>query len=193
MDIGIILAIFGLMLSIGIAIWQNSKAKKAEEKLDNFLHNMPTQIFDNVSRLLLKNDNEAHDLYALFSSGKSFHSECVDLNGDGEEELAIYYPFGPYGTALQVFGFMNRRFSLLAELIIDTPSGFVFGDKDGDGRLETVVHEVSHEADMPYVMGFRDEVWYRLESNRFVEVKRIKLYSSDELEEAHRNPEKRLK
>jgi hypothetical protein len=192
MDIGIALGIFGIVLSTGIAIWQNSKAKQAEAELNNFLHNIPTQIFDNMSRLLLDHNAKTNDLYDLFTSGKSFHSECVDLNDDGEDELAIYFPYGAYGTALQVFWFMNRKFSFLAELTINTPSGFAFKDIDGDGKLEIVAHEVSRDADLPYVMGFRDEVWYRLVVNSFVEVKRIRLYTTKELEEARSDPNKRL-
>src|SRR5207248_670861 len=96
-------------------------------------------------------------------------------------------PFGMHAAVLQVFGFRDYQFKLIDEITTDTMAGFLSKDADGDGRLEIVTHEVSLDADFPYAMGFRDEVWYRLENGHFVEVKRRHCYSDEALTEARRD------
>jgi hypothetical protein len=191
--IGIALGTVGIAVTVMIAYWQHKRAEKAEKNLQLVLQNLPSQLLNNVSRFLREGESEAHELYDLLASGKSFHSEYRDLNGDGRDELLIYYPYGAHGTALQVFSFQDWKFDLIAELEINTPAGFTFKDIDGDGRVEVVTHEVSDAADFPYVMGFRDEVWYHLEDDRFVEIKRTNLYDPEDLNKARDNPEEWFK
>ena len=190
--IGIVLGLMGLVLTTSIAIWQHSEAKKAKAELNGLLQSLPSQVFDNVSRLLQANQPEFSELYGMLNSEKALQSRYADLDVDGKDELLVQYPIGAHGAALQVFGFRDWEFKLIAELSIDTPAGFVAEDVDGDGRLEIVTNEVSQDADFPYVLGFRDEVWYRLENDRFVEVKRTNLYDKKDLEKARRNAEKWL-
>jgi hypothetical protein len=101
--------------------------------------------------------------------------------------LLVQYPYGAHAAVLQVFGFREGDFKLIDEITVDTMAGFIAEDKDSDGRLEVVTFEVSLEADLPYVMGFRDEVWYRLENDRFIEVQRINLYDPKDLKKARRS------
>ena len=120
-------------------------------------------------------------------SENRLHTSYADLDGDDEDELLVQYPYGAHAAVLQVFGFREGDFKLIDEITVDTMAGFIAEDKDSDGRLEVVTFEVSLEADLPYVMGFRDEVWYRLENDRFIEVQRINLYDPKDLKKARRS------
>ena len=71
---------------------------------------------------------------------------------------------------------------MIAKVSVDTMAGFLVEDVDNDGRLEVKTLEVSPSADLPYVCGFRDAVWFRLENRRFVEVRRERLYEEKDLE-----------
>lgn len=181
--LGLILGILGIAISVGIALWQNSRAKKAEAELNSILRSLPSQVLDNVTRLLQTNQSETSELYGMINSEKMLHSKYVDLDGDEKEELIVQYPYGAHGSAMQVFGLRNREFKFIAELLTNTPSGFVAEDVDKDGRIEIVTHETSE--DFPFVLGLRDEVWYRLESNKFVEIKRTKLYEPHDVDLAY--------
>lgn len=190
--IGIILGVLSVLLTSGIAIWQHSEAKKAKAELNGLLQSLPSQVFDNVSRLLKANQPQFSELYEMMNLENPLQSRYADLDGDGKDELLVQYPIGAHGTALQVFGFRDWEFRLITEISIDTPAGFVAEDIDGDDRLEVITHEVSLDADFPYVMGFRDEVWYRLENDDFVEVKRVNLYDKKDLKKARRDSGKWL-
>jgi hypothetical protein len=181
--IGFILGILGIVISVVIAFWQNSRAKNAEAELNGILRSLPSQVLDNMTRLLQNNQSETSELYGMMNSEKMLHSKYVDLDGDEQEELIVQYPFGAHGSAMQVFGLRNREFKFIAELLTNTPSGFIAEDIDNDGRIEIVAHETSD--DFPFVLGLRDEVWYRLESDQFVEIKRTKLYEPHDVDLAY--------
>ena len=188
--IGIVLGVAGITVTVAIAIWQHKRAEKAERNLQIVLHSLPSELLTNVSRFLQEPQTDIHELYDLQESDKRLHTSHADLDGDGEDELLIQYPYGPHAAVLQVFGFREGDFKLIDEITVDTMAGFIAEDKDTDGRLEVVTLEVSRDADFPYVMGFRDEVWYRLESDRFVEVKRINLYAPEDLKRARSEQDK---
>ncbi len=187
-----ILTIFGLLLTSGIAIWQHLEAKKAKKELNSLLESLPSQVFNNVSRLLESNRENNTELYGMMDSEDPLESSYIDLDKDGIKELVVQYPIGAHGTALQVFGFRDYEFRLVGETSTDTPAGFTIEDIDNDGKFEIITHEVSTDADLPYVMGFRDEVWYRFENDNFVEVKRINLYEKKDIKKARRNTVKWL-
>lgn len=168
------------------------EAKKAKRELNNLLESLPSQVFNNVSRLIESNRDVNPELYEMMDSDDPLESRYIDLDKDGKKELVIQYPIGAHGTALQVFGFRDYEFRLINETSTDTPAGFKFEDVNNDGKFEIITHEVSLKADLPYVMGFRDEVWYRFENDEFVELKRINLYEIKDLKNARRNPEKWL-
>jgi hypothetical protein len=186
--IGIILGVIG----IGVSYWQYKRAEKAENNLHIVLHRLPSQLLSNVARFLQTPQSDIRGLYDLQESDRRLHTSFADLDGDGEDELLVQHPYGAHAAVLQVFGFRDGDFKLIDEITADTMAGFVAEDKDGDGKLEVVTHEVSRDADFPYVMGFRDEVWYRLENERFVEAKRINLYDSKDLKNARRDHERWL-
>jgi hypothetical protein len=181
--LGLVLGILGIAISIGIAFWQNSRAKKAEAELNGILRSLPSQVLDNMARLLQNNQSETAELYGMMNSEKMLHSKYVDLDGDGQEELIVQYPYGAHGSAMQVFGLQNREFKFIAELLTNTPSGFIAEDVNNDDRIEIVTHETSE--DYPFVLGLRDEVWYRLENTEFVEIKRTKLYEPQDVDLAY--------
>jgi hypothetical protein len=181
--IGIVLAV----VSLSFAIWQYQRANQAEKNLQLALKSLPTELLNNVSRFLERPTSDIRELYDLQESERTLHTSYADLDGNGEDELLVQYPYGAHSAVLQVFGFRNRDFKLIDEISIDTMAGFLPKDVDGDGRLEIVTHEVSRDADFPYVMGFRDEVWYRLENGHFVEVKRSHCYTDEALNEARRD------
>jgi hypothetical protein len=171
MDISILLSVLGMLLTSGIAIWQHLEARKAKRELNGFLESLPSQVFNNVSRLLESNRESNPELYGM---------------------MVVQYPIGAHNTALQVFGFRDYEFKLIGETSTDTPAGFRIEDINNDGKVEIIAHEVSLDADLPYVMGFRDEVWYRFENDDFTEIKRINLYEKKELKNARHKPEKWL-
>jgi len=181
MDISILLSVLGMLLTSGIAIWQHLEARKAKRELNGFLESLPSQVFNNVSRLLESNRESNPELYGMMDSEDPLESRYIDLDEDGKKELVVQYPIGAHNTALQVFGFRDYEFKLIGETSIDTPAGFRIEDINNDGKVEIITHEVSLDADLPYVMGFKDEVWYRFENDDFTEIKRINLYEKKEL------------
>ena len=183
--IGIVLAV----ISFGFSIWWYRRANKAEKNLQRVLQHLPTELLNNVSRFIATPQSEIHELYDLQESERTLHTSYADLDGDGQDELLVQYPYGAHAAVLQVFGFRDGDFKLIDELTIDTMAGFLAKDVDGDGRLEVVTHEVSHDADFPYVMGFRDEIWYRLENDRFVEIRRVHSYTDEALSKARKDHE----
>jgi hypothetical protein len=185
--IGIVLSVRGIAVSASIAYWQHKRAVKAERELYLVLHSLPSQLLNNVTRFLQVPQTDIHELYDLQESENRLHTSYADLDGDDEDELLVQYPYGAHAAVLQVFGFREGDFKLIDEITVDTMAGFIAEDKDSDGRLEVVTFEVSLEADLPYVMGFRDEVWYRLENDRFIEVQRINLYDPKDLKKARRS------
>lgn len=191
--IGIALGVIGIAVTVAIAIWQHKRAEKAEKKLRTILDNLPSQLLTNVARFLQKPQTDIQEFYDLQESEKRLHTLHTDLNGDGEDELLVQYPYGAHAAVLQVFGFREDGFKLMDEITVDTMAGFIAEDKDTDGRIEIITIEVSRDADFPYVMGFRDEVWYRLENDHFVEVQRINLYDPEDLKKARSDSDEWLR
>ena len=177
----LILALFGIVVSLGVAYWQYRDAQKAKAELSAYMRRLPDQLLNNISGFLKGQQGEALEFYDLQESDKVFHTRIVDIDGDGEDELLVQYPFGLHNAALRVFGIKDHEFQLIDEISADTVAGFLIEDLDRDGRLEVKTLEVSPAANQPYACGFRDEVWFRFQNGKFEEVGRKHLYTQKDL------------
>ena len=175
------LSILGIVLSFAIAAWEHHRANMAEEALEKTFQDLPARLVADLSKLIGKSaDNENPNL-----KESPLSTQFADLNGDGNPELLVSFLSGPHNTALQVFGMKSHwEFGLLGEIYGSTPTEFDLEDVDGDGILEVSVVEIAKVPDLPYVMGLRDRVSYKLTGAGFVEVKRIKGYSTNDLRDA---------
>ena len=179
-----VLSIIGIVIGILIAIWQNRKAAKSDKMLAKIANELPVELINNISRIINKEPENEIDILNKehVSSDHRLNSQYADINNDGNDELIVQLPAGVHGSALQVYGWKDWEFTLLAEISTDTPVGFFLEDFDKDGIIEVGAPCTSSAADLPYVCGLRDFVWYRLQSNQFVEVKR-ELPTKEEIEE----------
>lgn len=162
------IGILGIVLSVALAIWQYQKAQSAEKHLHNLLHSLPLQLTENVARILNVKDNPKQT-----STDNIVQTRFLDLNSDGKDELLVQFPFSAHASFLQVYGFKGWEFQLIAEISTDTPLGFEYEDVDSDGKLEIKTIETNRSSGLPFVMGLRDVVWYKLDGENFVEIKRI--------------------
>ena len=176
------LSVLGIVISLAVAAWEYRRAVKAEALLDHTFKELPSQLVRDLSRLIQRSAVAGGHGNA---TEPSLVVQYADLNGDGKQELLVSYLSGAHNTALQVYGSRsNWDFGLLGELRSSMPTEFEVGDVDNDGVPEVTTVEVACEPDLPYVMGLRDRVSYKLTGNGFVEVKRVNCYSADELQEA---------
>lgn len=179
------IGVFGILLSLislGVAYWQYRDAQDAKAELSAYMRSLPDQVLNNVTAYLKGQQGEALEYYDLQESSKIFHTRIVDIDGDGEDELLLQYPFGLHNATLLVFGIKDHRFQLIDEITVDTMAGFIVEDVDHDGKLEVKTLEVSPAANQPYACGFRDEVLFRFSHGKFVEIDRKHLYSQKDLE-----------
>lgn len=175
------LSVLGIALSLAIAVWEHHRANRAEAMLARTFQDLPTKLVADLSRLIGKMENGE----APGTSGSSLSVQKADLNGDGNQELLVSFLSGPHNTALQVFGMKSPwEFGLLGEIYGSTPTEFDLEDVDGDGLPEVSVVEIAKAPDLPYVMGLRDRASYKLTPSGFIEVKRVKCYSPDDLRAA---------
>ena len=169
--------IFGILVSFAIAAWQHRRATEAEAALAKIFEDLPKRLVADLSRLI------GQDAAGEHPSESSLNTQYADLNGDGKPELLVSFLSGPHNTALQVFGMKSHwEFGLLGEIYASTPTEFDLEDVDGDGTMEVSIIEIAKGPDLPYVMGLRDRVSYKLTKDGFVEVKRVKGYSIDDLQ-----------
>lgn len=175
------LSVVGIVLSLAIAAWEHHRASRAEALLATTFKDLPEKLVADLSRLIapggIGNTPGSDD--------NSLIVQSEDLNGDGRKELLVSHLSGPHNTALQVFGMKSHwEFGLLGEIYSSTPTDFDLEDVDGDGVPEVSVIEIAKAPDLPYVMGLRDRVSYKLTTSGFVEVKRVKCYSPEDLRAA---------
>jgi hypothetical protein len=174
------LSFVGILISLAIAAWEYRRAVKAEALLDRTFRELPSQLVADLSRLVSPSVASSQA-----GSNTSLEVQHADLNGDGKPELLVTYLSGAHNTALQVYGSRSHwDFGLLAELESSTPTEFEVADVDNDGVPEITTVEVAREPGLPYVMGLRDRVSYKLTNSGFVEVQRRKCYSAEDLREA---------
>jgi hypothetical protein len=175
------LSVIGLIASLAIAAWEHHRATRAEAALAKTFQDLPGKLVADLSRLVAAGGAGS----AAGSDDSSLMVQYEDLNGDGKKELLVSHLSGPHNTALQVFGMKSPwEFGLLGEIYSSTPTDFDVEDVDGDGVPEVSVIEISKTPDLPYVMGLRDRVSYKLTSAGFEEVKRVKCYSAEDLRAA---------
>ena len=178
------LSLLGIALSLAIAAWEYRRANNAEALLAQTFKELPTRLLADLSRLIQPTTSTGKGESSHVSSSP-LTIQHADLNGDGKDELLVSFLSGPHNTALQVFGMKsNWEFGLLGELYGSTPTDFETEDVDGDGIPEISVVEIARVPDLPYVMGLRDRVSYKLMNQGFVEVKRVKGYSAEDLRDA---------
>lgn len=183
MDVGLTIGVVGILVGLGIAYWQYRQACRAKAELAAFMRGLPDQVVNRVSSFLKGSQGRALEFYDVQESAEIYHTRSVDLDGDGEDELLVQHPFGLHNAALEVFKANHEELQLVAKITADTMAGFLVDDFDEDGRMEVQTLEVSVAADLPYVCGFRDLVWFRLELGKFQEVKREALYTRKDLDD----------
>ena len=175
------LGIAGILLSLAIAWWERKKAKRAEHLLSESIKRLPEQLVNDIARLINSPSPTTTNVGDVQSNLIVKHA---DLNGDGKDEMIVEYLSGPHSTALQVFGQRGHwNFGLLGELIGNTPHEYDLEDVDGDGVPEITLIEVAQDTGLPYVMGLRDRASYKLTEKGFIEVKRVKCYTEDDLKQ----------
>ena len=172
------LSVLGIIISLVIAGWEHHRANKAEAELAKAFRDLPEKLLGDFARLVGASVTEGK----TDQTDSSLNIQHADLNGDGKPELLVSFLSGPHTTALQVFGMKSHwEFGLLGEIYGSTPTDFDLEDVNGDGVLEVSVVEISKTPDLPYVMGLRDRVSYKLYEEGFVEVKRVKCYTAEDL------------
>jgi hypothetical protein len=181
---GNILTLTGMFLAIAIAIWQYLEASKAKSELKSFFKSLPDELVKSVQSYLSEVVRGEDGLAEIVSQDFQFSAKYADLDGDGQDELLIQMPYGAHGSQVKVFGLRDWEFKLIAELEVSAPSDFSVRDIDHDGRLEVTAIDVA-DTDFPYVSGFRDEVTFRLENDKFLELGRKPLYEQRELVQGH--------
>lgn len=178
------LGIIGLVASIGIAIWQHSKAEAAEAHLASVLASLPNALSDVVKEVLeptlLGEEGFSQDSADQY---RRFRAHYADLDGDGEDELLIEIDTGAYASILMVYAVRSWELTKIGEVYSTVIGGFEIGDIDGDGRIEVRTNEIAARPNLPYVAGLRDEVVYRFKNGTFVEVSRRECFTEDEMRE----------
>ncbi|MBT9154984.1 MAG: hypothetical protein DDT39_01674 [Firmicutes bacterium] len=174
----LVLSVIGLLLAVGIAGWEYRRANRAEAALAKAFKELPLRLVSDLSRMIAPQGQGAPATQEI----PGLVTQFADLNGDGKSEMLVSYLSGPHNTSLQVFGMKSDwEFGLLGEIIGQTPTDFDLEDIDGDGIPEVSVVEIAKAPDLPYVMGLRDRVTYKLGNSGFVEVKRVKGYTAEDL------------
>ena len=174
------LSVLGIILAVAIAGWEYRRANRAEAALDQAFNTLPQRLVADLARMIDTRPTASAD-----DRRTGLTTQYADLNGDGKPELLVSYLSGPHNISLQVFGMKNHwEFGLLGEIFGQTPTDFDVEDVDNDGIPEVSVVEIAKAPDLPYVMGLRDRVSYKLTTSGFVEVKRVKCYSAEDLREA---------
>ena len=171
---GELLGILGIVVTIGIAIWQVRRAQLAEKRLDDLLHGLPRQLARELPKLEAIS-TEATPAPALATDGGSsrgsfFDASCADVDGDGMDELLVQHPTGVHGSMIEVFGWRDFEFCKIGEIGAGTPVGFDIKDFDGDGRIEIGTDETDWSSDLPYALAPRVRIWYRWDGQDFKEV-----------------------
>jgi hypothetical protein len=160
-----------LVIALGYAWWQNRKAARAYRALNLRLEEIPAKsVF--ALRLVIP-PNQGGSVTSPESGGEQLANVAfLDVNGDGHEELLVQYPTGSHGSELKIFGWQDGEFKQLARLGVGTPTGFDFGDFDGDGRIEIRTEETDWTPNQPYVSAPRLLLLFRWHGTDFVEISR---------------------
>ncbi len=165
--------IAGIVIGLGIALWQNRKAVRAEADLNSAMDAVPGRVADALKTIISAGNTP--EVKAAQPEGWPGGVEYVDVDGDGKKELAVQYPAGAHGSQLKVFKWSHHGdFAEIGHLGVGTPVGFDFGDFDGDGKPEIRTEETDWSAGLPYVTAPRMTLLYRWNGSDFVEVSRRK-------------------
>ena len=164
-----ILSIIGIILAVGIAIWQSVKTKSTQKELDKNLLKIPNDLLNHMDMVVTTSSN----VKILQPDEQPIPHAFItyaDVNNDTKPEMLVQYPTGNHGTALKILGFKDFEFIILAELGCGTPEGFSFGDFDGDGKIEIAARETDWSSGMSYVEAPRMTIIYKWDGNNFVKI-----------------------
>jgi len=163
-----------IALSLAFAVRQLFVAYRAKSALADALNELPHLVAEAL-RAILDFSQGDHLGHPEISRSWSGVVDYIDVNADGQKELLVQYPSGSHGCALRILSWQNGRFEELARLGVGTPTGFEFGDFDGDGKIEIKTHETDWSAGLPNVTSPRLVLLLRWDGSGFVEVSREKL------------------
>src|SRR6266404_1558385 len=161
------IGIAGIVIGVGIALWQNRKAANSEAALKNALGAMPDKVAGALKAIVVAGSTA--ESKAALPDNWPMGVEYVDVDGDGHKELVVQYPAGAHGSQLKVFAWRRGDFIELGNLAVGTPVGFEIGDFDGDGKTEIRTAETDWSTGEPYVTAPRNILLYRWNGSKFEE------------------------
>ncbi|HOO02799.1 MAG TPA: hypothetical protein PLE76_08805 [Rectinema sp.] len=179
------------LASLIFGIWQfidARRAKKKQSKIEsqykNLLENLPGVLTKEIVKTIRPNEANLNDK-ELASADSLTSASFADLDGDGEDELIVQFPFSVHGSAIQIYRLTNGRPELCVEDISDTPSAFQidFSDRVLGPMLVKVVQDSTYE--VPYHLGLRDTIWLRFENNKLIECRRQTPSEQEVVEKFH--------
>ncbi len=200
MDLGLLLAVIGIVVTIAIAGWQYYRAEQEHRhalQAERMLQEHISQLPDRTAREIIKifdaipKPKEPPDPRSQIPpdapNWTPGHVEWADIDADGQNELLMQYGHGAHGMTLKVFDWHPYSgFQEAGQIGSGTPGGFEVRDIDSDGRLEFVTTEPDWSTGLPYYITPRLRVVYRWNGRDFVHISAEKDYSAAELERAKR-------
>lgn len=161
--IGFAIASALMFIALGLAWYQNHRAKHAERALTVAANELPIKVVK-ATRLVLR-----------LAPGESAGLWCgaidfMDVDNDGDRELLVQHPAGAHGSSLHILAWRAGEFYEIGFLRSDTPVGFEFADFDGDGKTEIKTKETNWRVGLPYVDAPRFDVLYRWNGESFARV-----------------------
>ena len=167
--------ILGILITGGIAFWQNQKAKRAEAELRDVLNTLPAQIARALETIVKAGNHSLQPApKGIAGVGLPANVQYLDVDNDGQNEMLVEYPAGAHGSQMKIFKWQLGEFNEIGALGVGTPVGFEVGDFDNDGKNEIKTEETDWSAGLPYVTAPRLVLLYRWDGSEFKEVSRTK-------------------
>lgn len=162
-----------VVLAAALAWWQTREAAVARHELNATDAAVPAKVASALRDVLECTGRDTELQRTEETNAYSRAIEYLDVNADGKNELLVQGSSGVHGTLLIIFTWCDGSFRELARLRSGTPTGFDFGDFDGDGRIEIRTEETDWQADVPYVSAPRLITLIRWDGKEFKEVSRF--------------------
>ncbi|PSF27793.1 hypothetical protein C7H19_24865 [Aphanothece hegewaldii CCALA 016] len=179
MDIVSIASLILGIVSLIYAVYQTARANQFEKNLRVFQLSENERFLKDIKKLISPFFQETQDKLNKFGTEGYYGIDLQDLDGDGQPELLIQYPYGAHGAVLKIFGRAESDFTQLGEFFSDTLFGFEVDDFNKDGFLEIKSIE-THEG-FVYATALRDEVIYRWNGQKILEIFRRKLFNEKDV------------